>query len=127
MKRNYKKIGIPIMIIFSLGFASCLTWVFFHAEIDCPWNKYIDTEFSESLNKKNIEIVNKIQIGMSEKEIIELFGEPLFIQPLINNQKMYRYTNDGAAPFDWDFSWFEVAVIFIDDIVIEKRIGWVYD
>jgi outer membrane protein assembly factor BamE (lipoprotein component of BamABCDE complex) len=87
----------------------------------------IDTQFSEGLNPGNIALVDKINIGMSKTEVISILGEPLYITKLYGNQEWYRYTNDGAAPFDWDFSWLEVRITFENDILIEKKIDWIHD
>jgi outer membrane protein assembly factor BamE (lipoprotein component of BamABCDE complex) len=124
-----KKIYLVLLLALPINFMSCLlTYGFFHAEIDCPWNRYIDTKFSDKLNPDNIELVDKINIGMLKDEIIDILGEPLYIEQSYNKDKeWYKYTSDGAAPFDWDFSWFEVLIIFEKNIVVGKRIGWVHD
>ncbi|MDR1149477.1 MAG: outer membrane protein assembly factor BamE [Spirochaetaceae bacterium] len=125
---NIKIIVLWTIIILSLIFMSFLTYAFFHVETDCPWNRYIDTKFSVGLNTDNIEIVNEINIGMSKFEVIGILGNPLFITKLYDkNKEWYNYTSDRAAPYGWDFSWFEVRINFENDIVIEKEIGWVYD
>jgi outer membrane protein assembly factor BamE (lipoprotein component of BamABCDE complex) len=126
MKYN-KVIFWLLLLILPMIFISCLTWGFFHAEIDCPWNRYIDTKFSDELDPNNIVLVNKINIGMSKVEVIDILGEPLYITKLYDTKEWYNYTSDGAAPFDWDFSWFEVRITFENDIAIEKKIGWVHD
>jgi outer membrane protein assembly factor BamE (lipoprotein component of BamABCDE complex) len=123
-----KIIVLWTIIILPLAFMSFLAYVFFHIETDCPWNRYIDTKFSEGLNPNNIEIINEINFGMSKFEVINILGDPLFITKLYDkNKEWYNYTSDGAAPYDWDFSWFEVRITFENDIVIEKKTGWIYD
>jgi hypothetical protein len=124
-----RRLLLILIIALTFVFVACLSTAFFRIERDCPWNRYIDTEFSESLNPKNIEIVNLIEIGMTNEDVIRILGKPLSITKLKlrENYERYNYTSDGAAPFGWDFSWFEVDIYVENGIVIEKQIGWVYD
>jgi outer membrane protein assembly factor BamE (lipoprotein component of BamABCDE complex) len=118
-----------LAIVLAFVFVVCLGTLFFRVESDCPWNRYIDTKFSESLNPKNIEIVNLVEIGMSQEDVIHILGKPLAITKLKSkkNYERYNYTSDGAAPFGWDFSWFQVYIYVENGIVVETSIGWVYD
>lgn len=122
-----RQLLIVITSVVTLSVMSCITFVSFRAELDCPWNKYIDTKFSESLSPQNIEIIHTIDFGMTKNEVIYFLGDPLYINKLRDNRECYVYTADGAAPDGWDFSWFEAKIYFENYIVVSRKIGWVYD
>jgi len=99
----------------SLLFVSCLTWGFFHAEITCPWDKYIDTRFFGNFNKNNVEeLLARIKPGMTKYEVIAVLGAPHDAY----DEDTWDYSCDGAAPLDWDFSWFLIRIVFEDGKVV---------
>jgi hypothetical protein len=112
--------------LFPLKFFIFLLFLIFTSgnEMLCPWNPLIDTRYSETFNVYNID---KIEIGMTKEEVINLIGEPLnSIEDPGRDSGWTRWTGDGKSFFG-DYEWFSVSLNFLDGIMTEKRIDWVND
>jgi hypothetical protein len=95
-------------------------------ETYCPWNPFVDTTFSELFGKNDIAKLYDIKVGMSKEEVVTVLGEPRNKGTYKNGTEYYEYTGDGASIIG-DWAWFEVRFEFRNDVLVEKRIGWVHD
>ena len=136
MKKTIFKI-ISILGLAYLIYSTFLIGKFSLGEGKHLFNPYIDTEFSKKYSPNKFD---KITIGMSESEIVNILGEPLYkgngyIDTLNVN---YHYTGDGKLLKNdndtWknnhynDFAWYQ-SVLEIDKkrkvFAIHK--GWCHD
>ena len=92
-------------------------WLLFHGEDYCWWWPDIDTQFASGFDRAGWERIN---VGMSERDVVSLIGEPYFKESQSEGQTWY-YSKDGALGHFGDKAWFSYEVLFTDKCVVGKR------
>lgn len=69
----------------------------------------------------------RVYIGMTESELLELLGEPIYKNPpYYSEKKFWSYTADGnAAPKD--FAWRCRKTVILDGRVVDIHYHWAND
>jgi len=101
-----------------------------------PFDPYIDTQFAVNYTPENFD---KVKIGMSINEAMNVVGEPLYKDQSYDDtlNTRYHYTGDGKllnATKDHgqsgygDFAWYLSALeVDRNGRIIEIDKGWCYD
>lgn len=111
-----------------------------HHEGHYDKDPYIDTIFAKDFTLEKFELVKE---GMSQKQVLELLGEPLthdafgfrnqenanLILPPDDPQteNCWRYSSDGKLAQSGDTSWYSFIICFKSDAVSEKQVNEFYD
>ena len=121
---------VKLFILFVFYLFTWFAW-----DTICPWDPLIDTEYSDTFNIYNID---KIEIGMTKENVINLIDDPLFE----DGTEKLRFTLDGKyhrskeindyGDFTWysiagGYAWFSYNLNFENDILINIESFWAHD
>ena len=120
-----------LKIISGLAISTCLffsliTGAVLLMEGKNPIDPFIDTKFAENFTPIKFD---KIELGMSKEEVVEIIGKPLWIRREDYDTLLtsFTYTGDGKLE-NGDFAWYGSRLQFDrGDTVIFIHKGWVYD
>ena len=102
----------PVLVFFGLIFLLC----FLDFDIKYYKNPLADTKVSETFKPLNVPLLKE---GMTEKEVLELLGDPVF-----QSENMFVYAKrDG---FGW-YYYFCLDVYFENDIVVKIDKKWLVE
>jgi hypothetical protein len=71
----------------------------------------IDTVFAEKFDEKKF---NSIVAGQDSSSVVDLIGDPIYIQKLDDTTNLWYYTNDGKCVL-FDFAWLGREIYFSKD------------
>lgn len=131
---------ILLKIISIIGIIVTLGFTFILGRIPLSEGKhllkpYIDTEFAKDYTPDKFD---KIELGMTKKQVIKIIGRPLIIEPCFNDSLIMNhvYSSDGkllkqrkADVRDYDdFAWYRSTIRFdTNEKVVYIDKGWSYD
>jgi hypothetical protein len=135
-----KRTTLKVISILGLAYLIYLTFfmgIFSLSEGKHLFNPYIDTQFASKYSPNKFE---KITIGMSESDIVEILGKPLYKGDGYKNSLNvnYHYTGDGKLLNNdkdaWkknyydDFAWYQSSLeINKKGKIIAIYKGWCHD
>ena len=123
-----------MLILFILYFIVWFAW-----DTVCPWDPLIDTSYSNNFNIYNID---KMYLGMTKENALEIMGEPLFERTNEEGNLILDFTSDGkyyksmATNVYGDFPWYSIAggyayfyysLEFDNGILVKIESFWAYD
>lgn len=120
MNKKVKIILAILVLLLGLKLYSSL-------EMHFPFDPYIDTIFANDFSWKKFD---KIEVGMTQKEVRDILGEPLNKYNYGSNDPNYicwRYSTDGKLWPYADFSYYLVQTCFKNGIVESKSINEFYN
>ena len=103
-------LGFICLMTFAVGHISFMEDYFY-------FSPYADTYVSKDFTEEKF---NKIRVGYSEDEVLQIIGEPLSV----TQNNLWHYTADGKCKKD-DFAWMEYGIQFDNNGKVLKVLKYI--